>query len=172
MEAEWTSFLQALFYWAGTGGHLNRIQTVKCSHNRLVKGSRPGNPGKDAFTNKKWLSTSPSINISPYFPPCQLYVWVGGAPPGSCRLFHCGGVSPTISMPCCWSWARSSAFSFFSSSILEEKNRWKNLIINIFIPVTAKQSLKFTEQTFSFEGWGRWLCVMYTRGHAIPGIRE
>lgn len=30
---------------------------------------------------------------------------------------HCRDVSPTISRPCCCSWARSNAFSFLSSSI-------------------------------------------------------
>lgn len=30
---------------------------------------------------------------------------------------HCGVASPLISMPCCWSCARSSALSFFNSSI-------------------------------------------------------
>lgn len=55
-------FLAAHFYWAETDGYLNRIGTVKCSHNWPVKGSRPGNPGEDAFTlKKKWFFTSPLL---------------------------------------------------------------------------------------------------------------
>lgn len=50
----------------------------------------------------------------------------GGDPRSSFLcLVYCGGVSPTISMPCCWSCARSRAFSFFSSSIFitEQTNK-------------------------------------------------
>lgn len=38
-------------------------------------------------------------------------------PPGGEGGRHCRALSPTISRLCCCSWARSTAFSFFSSSI-------------------------------------------------------
>lgn len=84
----------------------------------LVKGLQPGNPGKGCVHREEVLlhksvfhrlafdSTASGARLSGNTPP---------PPPFS--LLHCGGVSPTISMPCCWSCARSSAFSFFSSSI-------------------------------------------------------
>lgn len=39
------SFLGAHFYQDVLGGYLNRIGTVKYSHNWPAKGSQPGNPG-------------------------------------------------------------------------------------------------------------------------------
>ena len=43
-------------------------------------------------------------------------------PPPRGRWCHCRALSPTISRLCCCSWARSTAFSFFSSSICQ--TRW------------------------------------------------
>lgn len=127
---EWAAFLVgAHFYWVVTGGYLNRIGTVKYSHNGPVKGSRPGNPGKDAFTKKKAILHKSFFFFVPHIISLSFFHRV--VPMSEWRrpsllsvsLLHCGGVSPTISMPCCWSCARSKAFSFFSSSILRTKKK-------------------------------------------------
>lgn len=82
-KGEWASFLGAHFYSAAAGGYLNTIGKVKCSQNRLVKGSQPGNPGEDAFTKKKVILHKVSrffvvgFFFLRCFPLCQLYVWVG-----------------------------------------------------------------------------------------------
>lgn len=123
------------------GGYLNRIGTVKYSHNWPVKGSPPGNPEEDAYIKKEVILHK---SLFVFFSSSRLLFHRFGCesgwrclPPFVLSPLHWGGVSPTISMPCCWSCARSNAFSFFSSSILRTKKKKKNLINNIFIPVTA-----------------------------------
>lgn len=130
-KGEWASFLGAHFYSAAAGGYLNTIGKVKCSQNRLVKGSQPGNPGEDAFTkNKVILHKVSRFFFLALFPTVSVICLSGCALRCSFGFIHCGGVSPTISMPCCWSCAWSNAFSFFSSSILNQRRK-KCIIHNI-----------------------------------------
>lgn len=61
------------------GGYLNRIGTVKYSHNWPVKGSPPGNPEEDAYIKKEVIlhkSLFFFFIISPSFPPLRLRVRV------------------------------------------------------------------------------------------------
>lgn len=98
------------------GGYLKRIGRVKYSHSWPVKGLPPRNPDEDAHCEKKVILQQ-SVVVFFMILPSFSHLTDGASHPLDLSLAHWGGVSPTISMPCCWSWARSSAFLFLSSSI-------------------------------------------------------
>lgn len=140
-----TSFPAPHLYWALIGEYLNGIRTVK--RGRGVGrwgGSPPGNP-EDGYVEKGNDSSRVLVLISDHLASFatarvgRVAAGGGASTPTPASQLHWGGVSPTISMPCCWSCARSSAFSFFNSSIWRrtKKRKKKDLINNISIPVTV-----------------------------------
>lgn len=111
----WSTFQPSCIWWLFQWDWNSQVQPQLASEGFTTWESRE-------FSKKKVILHKSFI--SPSFPRCQLCVWVVALLPVLC-LFHCGGVSPTISMPCCWSCALSKAFSFFSSSILRTKSKKK-----------------------------------------------
>lgn len=170
-KGEWASFLGAHFYSAAAGGYLNTIGKVKCSQNRLVKGSQPGNPGEDAFTKKKVILHK----VSRFFV-------VGFF---SCVVSHCVSYMSEWVCPALLFWFHSLWWCFsnhFDAVLLELGSEQCVFIFQLFNLKPKKKKMHHPQHSpqqntaltlltklFPLKTASR---LMYTQDYAIPEITE
>lgn len=141
-----TEHPEARFYWAVTDGSQSSTATV---------GPR-GDQHLETHRRVPTLKRVWSSGVLGFSTICVVGLGGGASPPFAVSALHWGGVSPTISMPCCWSWARSKAFSFFNSSISGTKKEKNTLTSSSLRQSHPAPSSELTEQTFSVPGIKEW----------------
>lgn len=124
------------------GVYLNRIGTVKYSHNWPVKGSPPGNPEEDAYIKKEVILHKSLffffLIISPSFPPLRLRVRVAVPPPVRSVSASLGRrLSDHLDAVLLELRSKQRILILQLFNLKNKKKPKKNLINNIFIPVTA-----------------------------------